>query len=244
MSVLRWFSALVLSASLLSCVVAQAPSVTTPKDKAPGKKSDVELVERLLAARKEYQTTLESLRAYYISAGDIERARWAEDELIHYHRIGKQAFRLELDAPPPNLEAKYNIPAANELFRRANNYKDKGWGTDFIDNQRRAELLFQKLLTDYPQSSKISDAAYHLGDIYESKAYRQYGRAAVYFERCFQWNPKTHFDARLRAARLYERNLSNRTRAAEIYQEVTTHETDDKRLEEAKKRLTELGQRR
>ena len=75
-------------------------------------------------------------------------------------------------------------------------FKDKGWGQDYIDNQHRAELLFQQLLTNYPQSDKISDAAYQLGDIYESKAFRQYERAAAYFERCFQWNPKTHFDAR------------------------------------------------
>jgi hypothetical protein len=228
--------------SLLAFAFAQAPPAA--KDKAPGKKSDLELVERLLAARKEYQTSLETLRAHYIAAGDIERARWAEEELLQFHRMPKQAFNLKLDVPPETLDAKYNIPAANELFRRAKGYQDKGWGTDYIDNQRRAEILFQKLLTEYPQSSKISDAAYHLGDIYESKAYRQYGRAAAYFERCFQWNPKTHFDARSRAARLYERNLANRTRAIEIYQEITTHETDDKRLEEARKRLQELGQRR
>ena len=81
-------------------------------------------------------------------------------------------------------------------------YKDKGWGTDYIDNQRRAELLLQQLLSDHPQSDKISDAAYQLGDLYESKAFKQYDRAAHYFERCFEWNPKTQFDARLRAARL------------------------------------------
>ena len=74
-------------------------------------------------------------------------------------------------------------------------------GTEYIDNQRRAELLFQQLLTNYPQSDKIDDAAYQLGDIYESKAYKQYRRAAWYFERCVQWNTNTQFDARLRAGR-------------------------------------------
>jgi len=34
-------------------------------------------------------------------------------------------------------------------------YKDKGWGNDYLDNQRRAELLFQQLLSTYPQSDKI-----------------------------------------------------------------------------------------
>jgi TolA-binding protein len=207
----------------------------------PPPKSDVETVERLLAARKEYQTTLEMLRAHYIATGDIEKARWAEEELLQYHRITKQAFDLKLDAPPPTLTPRFNIPEANELYRRAIAYKDKGWGNDYVDNQRRAELLLQTLLTSYPQSDKIDDAAYQLGDIYESKANKMYARAAVYFERCFEWNPKTHFDARMRAARLYERYLNERNRAIEIYKEITSHETDAARVEEAQRRLTELG---
>jgi hypothetical protein len=240
-----WFC-LLLSAVLwsLSSLQGQAPSA--PKAPAPPKKpagkGDVEIVERLLAARKEYQLTLEALRAHYIATNDIERAHWAEDELIQFHRILKHPYRLELDVPPPTLDASTNVPEANELYRRAMLFKDKGMGTSYVDNQRRAELLLQQLLTNYPQSDKISDTAYQLGDLYESKAFRQYPRAASYFERCFQWNPKTHFDARLRAARLYDRYLNDRNRAIEIYKEVANRETiDAKRVEEAQKRLTELG---
>ncbi len=235
-----WLGASVL---ILACWAAVEAEPTPPanKGKKNSAKGDIEIVERLLAARKEYQTTLETLRAHYIGAGDIERARWAEEELVQYHRIAKHAYRLELDVPPPTLQANYNIPEANELYRQAMKFKDKGWNQDYIDNQHRAELLFQQLLTNYPQSDKISDAAYQLGDIYESKPFRQYERAAAYFERCFQWNPKTHFDARLRAARLYERYQSERAHAIDIYKEITTHETDAKRVEEAQRRLTELS---
>ncbi len=206
----------------------------------PGTAADHQLVERVLAARKEYQESLEALRAHYIAAGEIERARWAEDELLQYHRMSKFAYRLELDVPPPNLVPQFNIPEANELMRRAILYKDKGFGTDYIDNQRRAELLLQQLLSKHPQSNKIDEAAYMLGDLYESRAFRQYSRSAIYFERCFQWNPKTHHDARMRAARLYER-LGERNKAIEIYKDITTHEHDPKRIEEAQKKITELN---
>jgi TolA-binding protein len=219
---------------------AGAPPGTTPPAPAASN-SDVELVERLLAARREYKAALETLRTHYSLAGDVERTRWAEEELREYHRIGKQAYRLDLDVPPPTLQPAYNIPEANDLYRRAMLYKDKGWYNDYVDNQRRAELLLQELLTSYPQSDKIGDAAYQLGDIYESKAYRQYRRAAQYFERAFQWNPHTQSDARLRAARLYEKQLQERGRAIELYRDVTTHETDAKRLQEAQKRLAELS---
>jgi TolA-binding protein len=195
----------------------------------------------LLKARSEYQKMLEQLRAHYMNVGDLERARWSEDELRQFHRIPKQAFRLDLVVPPETLRASVNVPEANKMFTRALSYKDKGYGTDYIDNQRRAELLFQQLITQYPQSDKIADAAYQLGDVYESKAYKQYRRAAQYFERGFQWNPTTGSDARLRAARLYDKQMLDRGRAVELYREIITHETDPRRLDEANKRLQVLS---
>jgi TolA-binding protein len=225
--------------ALLTAARAEAVAPIGGSKADAGTPSDIEMVERLLVARREYQKVLEQLRAHYLSVGDLERAKWAEDELRQYHRIAKQAFRLELDVPPPTLQADTNIPEANKLFTRAMRFKDQGWGTDYIDNQRRAELLFQRLLTDYPQSDKISDTAYMLGDIYESKAYRQYRRAASYFERCYQWNQKTQFDARLRAAHIYDRQLLERTKAIEIYREVTLHETDPQRTDEATNRIAD-----
>src|SRR5262249_7059313 len=163
-------------------------------------------------------------------------ARWAEDELLQYHRMSRQAFVEELDAPPKTLKGQTNIRKANDLYRQAMNYKDKGWGTEYIDNQRRAEILLQRLLTDYWQHDKISDAAYQLGDLYERRAFKQYERAAWYYERCYEWNPRTHHDARVRAARLYDRELNKHDKARAIYQLIQQHETDDRRIEEATKR--------
>jgi TolA-binding protein len=236
------------SLGLLLAVAMAVPPLGTTSGQTPAAKSagsgnanDLELVEKLLASRREYQKALENLRLQYLKAGDPERAKWAEEELRQYHRISRQAFRLDLDVPPPTLIGNTNIPEANKLFTAAMSYKDKGWGTEYIDNQRRSEILFQKLLTEYPQSNKIDEAAYQLGDIYESKANKQYRRSAAYFERCFQWNPKTTSDARIRAARIYDKQLADRSRAIEIYKEVTTHETDAKRIAEAHKRLQELS---
>ena len=221
-------------------VGAQMPP-PMPKEKAKGPTSDIELVERLNSTRKTYQLTLEQLRQHYITTGDIERSRWVEDELKQYHRIVKYAYRLDIDVPVPTLQARNNIPEANELFRQAMQYKDKGFGTDYIDNQRRAEILFQRLLDKYPESDKIGDTGYQLGDIYEK--YRpspQYRRSALYFERSYQWTRVGNTDARLRAARIYDKQLADREKARAIYKEILTHDTDSKRIEEARKRLEEL----
>ena len=208
-----------------------------------GKKNagDLELVQKLLTHRRDYQKTLEQLHLHYHQTQDKERARWAEEELKHFHRGPKHAFIIELAVPPPNLNGNQNIPEANKLFTWAMQFKDKGWGLDYTDNQRRAELIFQEILTKYPQSDKISDVAFMLGDIYESKAYKQYYLAVEYYQRCYQWNSKTTHEARLRAARIYDKNLQNRMKAIDLYKEVTTHETDPRRIQEAQRRITELS---
>lgn len=238
-----WASILVLFAIILlaSMPRAQTPSANPPANGAAAKGGDLELVKNLINIRRDYQKSLEALRLHYFQVGDVEKMRWAEDELLHYHRIPKQAFILDLDVPPSNLNSHQNVPEANKMFTWAMQFKDKGWGNDYLDNQRRAELLFQEILTKYPHSDKISDVAYMLGDIYESKVYRQYKRAAEYYQRCFQWNPKTTHDARMRAARLFDRQLNQRNKAIDLYREVTTHETDPRRIQEAQKRLAELS---
>lgn len=226
-------------------VAATAPYAQGPPNaggaNAPKHGGDLELVQKLLNHRRDYQKTLEQLHAYYHQVQDKERARWAEEELKHYHRGPKHAFILDLDVPPPNLNGNQNITEANKLFTWAMQFKDKGWATDYVDNQRRAELLFQEILTKYPQSDKISDVAFMLGDIYESKAYKQPYRAVEYYHRCYQWNSKTTHEARIRAARIYDKQLLNRTKAIEVYREVTTHETDPRRIQEAQKRIAELS---
>src|SRR4051794_493321 len=125
----RWLLLVGLVAPLagLSLVPAADPA---PKGKG-GPVSDIELVEKLNATRKQYQLTLEQLRHHYMDVGDIEKAKWAEDELRQYHRMVKYAYRLDIDVPVPTLQAKNNIPEANELFREAMKYKDKGFGETY-----------------------------------------------------------------------------------------------------------------
>src|SRR5205085_11133826 len=178
----------------------------------PPAATDVGLVKRVLGARYDYQLGLEQLVAYYDSVGDAERRRWAEDELRQFHRVPKPAYILDLDVAGPGLKPDQNVQAANDLYRKAMQFKGRGFGNDYVDNQIRAELLLQQLLSQYPTSNKCSDAAFYLGDIYKNRKPPQYRRAAVYYERCFQWNPTTPHDARLEAARIYDRHLNERAK--------------------------------
>lgn len=203
--------------------------------------NDTQLVEKLIAARKEYQQSLASLYAHYSKNGDRARAKWAEEELMAFHLSPKPSFRLDIqDVPPPNLEAKVNVKEANDLLREALQYKGKGFGTEYLLNQKRAEIRLQELLSKYPNSDKIPDVAYALGEIYENRPFKQYDRAAAYFERSYQWRRGGSSDALLRAARLYDRQLNERSKAIEMYRQEIANDHDSNRIREAERRLAEL----
>jgi len=215
-----------------------------PKATKPSNTNDAEHIERVLAARKEYQLSLINLYQHYEKVGDRGRMTWVEEELKTYHLMTKPSYRLDIaDVPPATLEAKANIKEANNLYTEAIKYKGKGTGTDFLLNQKRAEILLQEILQKYPTSDKIADVAYQLGELYEGRAFKQADRAAAYFERSFQWRKGTHNDALMRAAMIYDRTLNDRTKAIETYREEIHNDTDPVRLKEAEKRLADLTSR-
>lgn len=201
--------------------------------------SDEKAVKAVVEARKAYQDSLHKLHELYSRNGDREKLRWVEEELKGFHLASKPAYRLD-DVPPATLTARENIKEANEMFRNALQFKDRGFGTEYILNQRRAEILLLDLLAKYPTSDKIAETAYELGDLYEGRAYRQYLRAAMYYERSSQWRKGGRSDARMRAAKLYDKQINDRSKALEMYREVIAHDTDAERIKEAERRLAEL----
>jgi hypothetical protein len=241
------------TAGFFGWAMAQNPGKSQPDAKKnleaaapPPPLSDVELVEKCIAARKEYESSLRALYEYYHRIADKQRSQWTEQELMGYHLLFKPSYNLDVkDVPSATLEAKTNIREANELYRSAMEYKGRGFGNDYILNQRRCEVLLREILDKYSSSDKIADVAYQLGDVYESKAFKQYDRAAKYFERSFQWKKGTTTDARLRAALLYDKQLNDRSKAIELYRDEIAHDTDADRIKQAEKRLAELvGQKK
>jgi hypothetical protein len=236
-------------AGVVGWAAAVAPA-RPPADKAdkkasdslpPGATSDVESVERVIAARREYEASLKKLREHYDRAGDKLRVKWVEDELMAFHLMFKPSYNLDVqDVPPPGLEAKVNVREANDLFKAAMEYKGKGLGSDYVLNQRRAEVLLREILEKYPNSDKIADVAYQLAEVYEGRAYKQYDRAARYYERSFQWMRGSRTDARLRAAVIYDRQLNERSKAIALYRDVVENDTDPDRIKLAEKRFAEL----
>ena len=133
--------------------------------------NDVELVERLIFARRNTRTVSRRSTSTTTAWATNSASLWIEKELMSFHLQWKPSYNLDVkDVPPPNLEAKVNVREANELYRAALEYKGKGFGEDYVLNQRRrAEIYLREILEKYPNSDKIADVAYQLGDIYESR---------------------------------------------------------------------------
>src|SRR4051794_37356239 len=109
-SSLRWSGMIVAAAvgsSFLFHVTSLAQTRVPPSNPVA---QEVSSVKRVIAARREYQASLETLRASYVANNDNEKLRWAEDELRQFHRVPKHAYVLDLDVPGPGLRAEQNIP--------------------------------------------------------------------------------------------------------------------------------------
>ncbi|HEX4611291.1 MAG TPA: hypothetical protein VH092_24070 [Urbifossiella sp.] len=235
------------AAGVLFVVATGAPFASARPDKKgetlppAASMSDIESVEKILTARKEYEASLKRLWQHYATAGDKLRQKWAEEELMAYHLMFKPSYNLDVqDVPPPTLVATTNVREANDLYRTAMEYKGKGSGNDYVLNMRRAEVLLREILEKYPNSDKIPEVAYQLAEMYESRAYRQFDRAARYYERSFQWARGSRTDARLKAATLYDRQLNERTKAIALYRDVVEHDIDPERIRIAERRLNDL----
>lgn len=226
----------------------QPPPAALAADAAPSAEAlaaqEQELVTDVLKAREAYQASLERLRAYYIHLAHREKLDWAEKELTAFHLVVKHPYILELDLPSKDLKADQSIPTANNIFRLALDWMNQKMTMDRGDNLKRAELLFRRMIHDYPNSDKLDDACYYLGEIYESRYFNQPRRAVAFYERAIHYNPDTRLPGRIRAAKLYDEALNNSQRAVELYQDVLRREVDPEQTREATKRLETLVNRR
>lgn len=221
-------SALLLASNVLS------------QDQRPIPEQERELVRKAYEGRDNYQASLERLRAYYIHVNDEENRYWVEKELTDFHLIVKSPYILDMDLPSPELRPDTNIPKANRIFREAVDWLNRRSVTDRAENYKRAELLLRRLIRDYPRSDKLDEACFYLGEIYSSKYFGQYRRAVAFYERVFLYEPNTNLDARMRAAYIYEKNLSDNRKAVDLYQEVLRREIEPNQTKDARRRLDAL----
>ncbi|NIA21530.1 MAG: hypothetical protein GWP05_06095 [Anaerolineaceae bacterium] len=213
-----------------------------PAKRVSSLEGEVEMVERLAVARETYRLSLEALKQHYVTTGNATKLLWVTKELDEFNRNEKYHYLSELELSGPDLKPAESIAAADQLYKEAMDFKNY---PAFPDEKReKLKIAVQKLRTiirDYPTSDKIDDASFRLGEIYEGWYYKDYARAAVAFERCFQWNPGTILPARIKAARIYDQKLLQRDKAVILYNLIVAESPITSSQQEAAARLAALS---
>ncbi|MHC5061941.1 MAG: tetratricopeptide repeat protein [Planctomycetota bacterium] len=187
---------------------------------------EVDLVEQMAAHRAEYRASLVGLMDYYTAAGNANKLWWAQQELALLDRGPQYRYLMPAEAAHTALAATDSIAEADVLFEDAMKVYREAGGLIIITDEnklRTALKMFDKVITDYPTSDKIDDAAYRAGRIYEY--FKDYEIAAVYYQRTFQWNDNTPYPARYRAAFVLDQHLHMRAESLPLYQAALEKES-------------------
>lgn len=209
--------------------------------------SEVQLVEQMGRYRANYERYLELLKEFYEKQGNGLKAGWAQEEMDHLRLGPKRPYLVIAEIAGSDLKASSAILDADMLYNQGLQYMKEGRGTlgKLTVDKKKLYLAtdkFNELITNYPSSDKIDDAAFQVGEIYNHYLV-DYQTALVYYQRAWQWDAQTPLPARFAVAKIYDERFHNGTKALEYYQLVISLETQfPQNVEYAKNRIAVLSQ--
>lgn len=193
--------------------------------------SEVDLVESIAQHRKIYRDKLEKLRQYYEQHGYAQKQGWAAYELDGLRGVRRFHYLMDAEVPTQTLTATDSIEQANAMFDKGLELmKRGGHGIPAVyrkDRMIEAAEVFRNLITTYPSSDKIDDAAFFCGEIHKEYLAGQEEIAVRWYERSWMWNPDTPHPARFQAAMVYDFRMHDRDRALELYQAIAQNPAAD-----------------
>ena len=189
------------------------------REVSPG--TELALVEKVVESREQYERALVKLGDYYRQSGQDLKLRQAEDELEDLRKVTTYDYVLLVDVLAVTPRPLRSIPEADALYEVGMAFKDYP-ATLFVFGKKekleKALRKFEQLITEYPESDKVAEAAYRIGEIYGGASFNDFLRAAKYYEAAFRWDPKLSHPARWRAAQIYDDKLKNYSEARRLYE--------------------------
>jgi hypothetical protein len=230
----------------LEVETTEAEVAPQPRAINPAGMGEIGLVEEVTRARKAYAQALANLKDFYNSRGSDQKITWVSTELDAFDKVPKMQYLTVAELGGPNLKPARRIEAADKLFEEGIQFKNYPALPAPLSNPGKDTYLkkaidkFQTIIEKYPDSDKIDDAAFRLGEIYGGWYFEDWTRAVQCYERCWQWNPRTEFPAMLNAAKIYEENLKKRDKALELYNRVLAESNDPDQIKKARDRIKSL----
>ena len=179
------------------------------------KESDI--VESLVGYRLAYRKHLELLMKVLKEAKDVKRLKQAKREQMELISVNKYFYLRNANTPGIELRPTEKISAAEKLYKQAMALKKRSRG--LVVRRYETQLAmetFRELIRKYPNSTRIDDAAYQIGELCQ-KNLKDYERAIRWYECVVAWDPETQLRANLRIAQIYDKHLVNRLTALDYY---------------------------
>ncbi len=209
-----------------------SPSGITLPDIQIADAHEVDLVEDVLARRAMYYRTLRALHDYYRDRGNAQKQTWAATELLAVERVQPFKYLLSAEIPAEDLRPVDAIAEADAIYERGLDLMKKGGhGVPALYSEEtmlEALAVFVDLISQYPSSDKIDDAAFFCGEIHKEYLKDQEPIAVRWYERAYTWDSETPHPARFQAAVAYDYRMHDRARALELYRLVLDQETFNK----------------
>ena len=203
---------------------------------------EVGLVEEVARTRKAYARALTALKDFYMARGNAYKIEWIDSEIAAFDKVPKIQYLVVAELAGPNLKPVRRIEAADQLFEEGMNYKNyPAFPPGKKDYLKTALDKFSTVVEKYPESDKIDDAAFRMGEIYGGWYFQDWARAVGAYERCWEWDPQTTYPALFNAAKIYDEKLKNRGKAVELYNRVVAEGTDPELTKQAVERLKALS---
>ena len=202
---------------------------------------EVGLVEEVARIRKTYGRALKALRDFYTERGTVHKLEWITSEMTAFEKVPKIQYLIVPELAGPDLRPTRSIEAADQLYAEGVHYKDyPAFPPGKKDYLKIALEKFRTIIEKYPESDKIDDAAFRMGEIYGGWYFQDYARAVQSYQRCWEWNSKSEHPALFNAAKIYDEKLKNRVKAVELYNRVVAETADEAKINEAQNRLRAL----
>ncbi len=184
--------------------------------------AEVQLVEQMGRYRANYMETLELMLDFYNRQGNQLKSRWVKEEIKNLNLGPRYSYLVVAEVAGPDLRASKMVMEADVLYDQGMAMMKSGRGSlgkIGVDKKAMYSAIdkFNQLITLYPDSDKIDDAAFQIAEIYNHYLSEK-TTAMLYYQRVWQWDPQSLLPARFAVARIYDDYFHNRTKAIEYYE--------------------------
>jgi tetratricopeptide (TPR) repeat protein len=200
--------------------------ILPPEGEAVLDRDERVLIERAVAARREYLAALEDLGQYYTDSGQAEKAQAVDKMQTTFNHARTYMYDLA-SLPAADLTPAVVYAEADELYAEAKRLYEEGKVllklTPDLEKEEQALVKFKQLIADYPNSTKIALSAYFIAEIYK-EFFDENILAVHWYKRAWQWDPEIDQPARFQAATVYDMRLDNVPKAVELYRAAIKHD--------------------